>query len=54
MLYSVDAHAIGCKLTGNEVYIRNLMSGFAGLDQESEFIAYLAVEDASARAIHSG
>lgn len=47
MLFSVDAHAIGCKLTGNEVYIRNLMSGFADLDQESEFIAYLAVEDAS-------
>jgi glycosyltransferase involved in cell wall biosynthesis len=47
MLFSVDAHAIGCQLTGNEVYIRNLMSGFAGLDQESEFIAYLAVEDTS-------
>jgi len=47
MLFSVDAHAIGCKLTGNEVYIRNLMNGFAALDQESDFIAYLAVKDAS-------
>ncbi|MCE5307342.1 MAG: glycosyltransferase family 4 protein [Acidobacteriales bacterium] len=47
MLFSVDAHAIGCKLTGNEVYIRNLMGGFAALDQESEFIAYLAVREAS-------
>jgi glycosyltransferase involved in cell wall biosynthesis len=46
MLFSVDAHAIGCKLTGNEVYVRNLMGGFAALDQESEFIAYLAVEEA--------
>ncbi len=47
MLFSVDAHAIGCKLTGNEVYIRNLMGGFAALDQDSEFIAYLAVKEAS-------
>lgn len=47
MLFSVDAHAIGCNLTGNEVYIRNLMGGFAALDQESKFIAYLAVEEAS-------
>src|SRR5438270_755001 len=42
MRFSVDAHAIGCHLTGNEVYIRNLLSYFARLDQESEFFAYLS------------
>lgn len=42
MRFSVDAHAIGRNLTGNEVYVRNLLSGFASLDQESEFIAYLS------------
>lgn len=41
MRFSVDAHAIGRHLTGNEVYIRNLLNGFAALDQSSEFIAYL-------------
>jgi glycosyltransferase involved in cell wall biosynthesis len=43
MRFSVDAHAIGCHLTGNETYIRNLLTEFAGLDQESEFLAYLSV-----------
>jgi glycosyltransferase involved in cell wall biosynthesis len=42
MRFSVDAHAIGRHLTGNEVYIRNLLQGFADLDQSSEFIAYLS------------
>jgi hypothetical protein len=42
MRFSVDAHAIGCHLTGNEVYIRNLLSQFARLDTESEFLAYIA------------
>jgi glycosyltransferase involved in cell wall biosynthesis len=47
MKFSVDAHAIGRHLTGNEVYVRNLLNGFAGLDDESEFIAYLSVDDPS-------
>ncbi len=47
MKFSVDAHAIGRHLAGNEVYIRNLLSGFAGLDSESEFLAYLSVDDGS-------
>ncbi len=47
MRFSVDAHAIGRHLTGNEVYIRNLLNGFASLDQSSEFIAYLSVNGAS-------
>ena len=42
MLFSVDAHTIGCHLTGNEVYIRNLLNEYAELDQTSEFITYLA------------
>ncbi len=47
MKFSVDAHAIGRHLTGNEVYVRNLLNGFAALDSESEFITYLSVDDAS-------
>jgi len=46
MRFSVDAHAIGQHLTGNETYIRNLLTAFGSLDRESEFIAYLARESA--------
>ncbi len=46
MRFSVDAHAIGCHLTGNEVYIRNLLNEFASLDSDAEFIAYLSKPDA--------
>jgi glycosyltransferase involved in cell wall biosynthesis len=42
MRFSVDAHAIGRHLTGNEVYVRNLLIGFAALDQTSDFIAYVS------------
>ena len=42
MRYAIDAHAIGRNLTGNEVYIRNLLHGFAALDHSSEFIAYIS------------
>jgi glycosyltransferase involved in cell wall biosynthesis len=45
MRFSVDAHAIGQNLTGNEVYIRSLLNGFAKLDQESEFVAYVSESD---------
>jgi len=48
MRFSVDAHAIGCHLTGNEVYIRNLLNEFSSLDQEAEFIAYLSKPSADA------
>jgi glycosyltransferase involved in cell wall biosynthesis len=50
MRFSVDAHAIGRHLTGNEVYVRNLLCGFAALDQTSVFIAYLSdnIDGASA------
>ncbi len=42
MRFSVDAHAIGQRLTGNETYIRNLLHGFARLDREAEFFAYIS------------
>jgi glycosyltransferase involved in cell wall biosynthesis len=42
MRFSVDAHAIGCHLTGNEVYIRNLLHQFSRLDDENDFVAYLS------------
>src|SRR5687767_9749365 len=42
MRFSVDAHAIGRHLTGNEVYIRNLLFGLAALDETSDFITYLS------------
>ena len=48
MRFAVDAHAIGRHLTGNEVYVRSLLNGFAGLDRESEFITYLSMDDAEA------
>src|SRR5882724_10205993 len=50
MRFSVDAHAIGQHLTGNEVYVRNLMGGFAALDQSSEFIAYHSASQRDAAA----
>jgi glycosyltransferase involved in cell wall biosynthesis len=46
MRFSVDAHAIGQHLTGNETYVKNLLHGFAALDKSSEFIAYLSRESA--------
>ena len=48
MRISVDAHAIGCHLTGNEVYIRNLLQEFARLDEDSELIAYISKEGVKA------
>jgi glycosyltransferase involved in cell wall biosynthesis len=46
MRFAIDAHAIGRNLTGNEVYIRNLISGLAELDQNSEFLAYVSEAEA--------
>jgi glycosyltransferase involved in cell wall biosynthesis len=42
MRFSVDAHAIGQHLTGNETYIRNLLNNFARLDKDAEFVTYLS------------
>ncbi len=49
MRFSVDAHSVGCHLTGNEVYIRNLLNEFAKLDRSSQFIAYVSKPDADLR-----
>ena len=46
MRFSVDAHAIGRHLTGNEVYVRNLLKEFSALDKTSKFIAYVSVNEA--------
>jgi glycosyltransferase involved in cell wall biosynthesis len=48
MRFAIDAHAIGQHLTGNEVYVRNLLRNFAALDPSAEFIAYLSVPDSEA------
>lgn len=48
MRYSVDAHAIGRHLTGNEVYVRSLLGAFASADPSAEFIAYISCEQARA------
>src|SRR5580704_3357465 len=49
MRFSVDAHSVGCHLTGNEVYIRNLLNEFAKLDRTNQFIAYVSKPDAGSR-----
>ena len=49
MRFAVDAHTIGCHLTGNEVYIRNLLHEFARLDPSSEFIVYVSKPEAPAQ-----
>jgi glycosyltransferase involved in cell wall biosynthesis len=48
MRFAVDAHAIGRHLTGNEVYVRSLLNGFAELGEEAEFLTYLSMDDAEA------
>jgi glycosyltransferase involved in cell wall biosynthesis len=48
MRIAVDAHAIGCRQTGNEVYIRNLLKEFARLDEGSELIAFISREGVKA------
>src|ERR1700720_3155688 len=48
MRIAVDAHAIGRRLTGNEVYIRSLLSVFAAQASDRDFIAYVSSESAEA------
>jgi glycosyltransferase involved in cell wall biosynthesis len=40
--FAVDAHAVGRKATGNEVYIRSLLRALAAVDKRSEFVAYVS------------
>lgn len=44
MRISIDAHAIGQHLTGNEVYVRNLLKQFPRLEPGNEYYAYVAVD----------
>lgn len=46
MRFSVDAHAIGQHLTGNETYIRNILRCFAVLDKRAEFVTYISRQHA--------
>jgi len=46
MKFAIDAHAIGQKLTGNEVYVRNLLSCFAQEDSDSDFLTYISTPEA--------
>jgi glycosyltransferase involved in cell wall biosynthesis len=47
MRFAVDAHAIGRHLTGNEVYVRSLLSALAGLNPKSELVAYVSADTAA-------
>jgi glycosyltransferase involved in cell wall biosynthesis len=48
MRFSVDAHAIGQHLTGNETYIRNLLKSFALYREDDQFVAYISRPSARA------
>jgi glycosyltransferase involved in cell wall biosynthesis len=48
MRFSVDAHAIGQHLTGNETYIRNLLKSFALYREDDQFVAYISQPSARA------
>lgn len=49
MRFAVDAHTIGAHLTGNEVYIRNLLNEFARIDASDDLIAYVSKQEAPAQ-----
>ena len=53
MRVAIDAHAIGKRQTGNEVYIRGLLRHFVSLAPELDYVAYVASEDAKS-ALPSG
>ena len=42
MRFAIDAHAIGRQLTGNEVYVRNLLRALAAQARDCELVAYLS------------
>ena len=48
MRIAVDAHAIGRRLTGNEVFIRSLLQAFAAQPDGCDFCAYVSSEEAAA------
>ncbi|MDX2269731.1 MAG: glycosyltransferase family 1 protein [Bryobacter sp.] len=47
MRFAIDAHTIGRHLTGNEVYVRNLLENYARLDRDAQFLAYVCSEYAA-------
>src|SRR5215469_10261641 len=47
MRIAVDAHAIGRRLTGNEVFIRSLLEAFATQPENCDFLAYVSSEQAA-------
>jgi glycosyltransferase involved in cell wall biosynthesis len=47
MRFAIDAHAIGRRLTGNEVYIRNLLANLAALGGASQLLAYVTAGSAN-------
>lgn len=47
MRFAIDAHAIGRRLTGNEVYVRNLLANLAALDEPPPLLAYLTAGSAN-------
>jgi glycosyltransferase involved in cell wall biosynthesis len=48
MLIAIDAHAIGRHLTGNEVYVRSLLNGFATHNHDQDILAYVSGVEACA------
>ena len=48
MRFAIDAHAIGRHLTGNEVYIRSLLSAFGAQKPDCEILAYVSADEARA------
>jgi len=46
MRLAIDAHAIGRRLTGNEVYVRSLLNAFAAKDRECDYLAYVSSAEA--------
>src|SRR3954466_9125006 len=47
MRFAVDAHAIGRHLTGNEVYVRSLLTALASQVQDDELVAYVSADSAA-------
>jgi len=47
MRIAVDAHAIGRRLTGNEVFIRSLLNAFTTQAPDCEFVAYVSTAEAA-------
>lgn len=48
MLIAVDAHAIGSRLTGNEVYVRSLLAALSELSGGWKLVAYVSRPEAEA------